>query len=68
MVPLYLDLATCLHLVQVYLTSLEPGGGGGGHTVFNQLGLSVPPARGAALLWHTVSTTHSTSTISTIGT
>ena len=67
---LYLHLATCLYLVQVYLTSLEAGGGGGGNTVFNQLGLSVPPARGAALLWHTVSTAHSAinNQHSTIGT
>ena len=34
----------------VYLSNVEAGG----HTVFPNLGLSVPPARGSALFWHTV--------------
>ena len=34
----------------VYLSDVEAGG----HTVFPNLGLSVPPARGSALFWHTV--------------
>ena len=34
----------------VYLSDVEAGG----HTVFPNLGLSVPPVRGSALFWHTV--------------
>mgnify|MGYP001162984074 FL=1 len=34
----------------VYLSDV----GAGGHTVFPNLGLSVPPVRGSALFWHTI--------------
>ena len=34
----------------VYLSDVEAGG----HTVFPNLGLSVPPVRGSALFWHTI--------------
>ena len=34
----------------VYLSDVEAGG----HTVFPNLGLSVPPVKGSALFWHTI--------------
>ena len=34
----------------IYISDVEAGG----HTVFPNLGLSVPPVGGSALFWHTI--------------
>lgn len=41
----------------VYLSDVEAGG----HTVFPNLGLSVPPVKGSALFWHTINSVVSVS-------
>ena len=41
-----------LMTLMVYLSDIAEGGGG--NTVFPLLGLSVPPTKGTALFWNTV--------------